>query len=315
MAPIFRQAIGIVLMLQRVLVIAWMIFAWAMTDGAAAADSESGDHDPVHAIGVDSHNTLDNRNRPATEIGAKYEVYWAGLHLGDVRLTMKISGSDYLMKGDGRFSILGGLLYAWHGDTSSAGNLAKGTAKPSLYTLSYSDGHKQSDLRISFSDGTISQVSISPEKRPNPRTIPVTEEQLRNVLDPMTGAFLRPRPNLRATDLKVCNEKIPVFDGRMRFDLVLNPRQQKQIEGGGGYSGPAAICGVKFVPISGYRPDDRAVKFMTAHTDEIEVWLVPMPRTDLYLPYRISVPTVFGYGQAKLVSFQVDTTGKGQAAQ
>ena len=253
----------------------------------------------------------------ATQIRANYGVYWAGLHLGDVRLAMTVDGSDYQMKGDGRFSIMGGLLYEWHGRTSSAGNLVKGTAKPSQYTLSYSGGDKQSDLRISFSDGAVTQVSISPEKRPNPHDIPVTKEQLQGVLDPMTGAFLRPRPNLPAADLKVCNEKIPVFDGQMRFNLVLVPRQLKRIETGtgGGYAGLAAICGVKFVPISGYRPDNRAVKFMTAHTDEIEAWLVPLPRTDLYLPYRISVPTAFGFGQAQLLSFQVDGTREMRTAQ
>jgi hypothetical protein len=30
--------------------------------------------------------------------------------------------------------------------------------------------------------------------------------------------------------------------------------------------------------------------------DEIEVWLVALPSTALYLPYRISVPTAFGSG-------------------
>ena len=100
-----------------------------------------------------------------TQIKANYGVYWAGLHLGDVRLTMTVDGSDYQMRGDGKFSIMGGLLYEWHGGTSSTGNLAKGAAKPSLYTLSYSGGDKQSELRISFSDGGVSQVSMLPEKR------------------------------------------------------------------------------------------------------------------------------------------------------
>jgi hypothetical protein len=259
----------------------------------------------------------EDEGQQGVQIRASYGVYWAGLRLGDVRLAMTVDSSHYQMKGDGRFSILGGLLYDWHGGTSSAGNLGRGNPKPSLYTLSYSGGDKQSKLRISFSDGAVNQVLISPEKRPNPRDIPVTKEQLQGVLDPMTGAFLRPRPNLPPADLEVCNEKIPVFDGQMRFDIVLSPRQKKRIEPGTvvGYSGPAAVCGVKFVPISGYRPDNRAVKFMTAHTDEIEAWLVPMPTTDLYLPYRVSVPTAFGSGQAQLLSFQVDRTGDIRAAQ
>ena len=40
--------------------------------------------------------------------------------------------------------------------------------------------------------------------------------------------------------------------------------------------------------------------------NEIEVWLVALPSTTLYLPYRISVPTAFGSGSAEMLSFQVN---------
>lgn len=245
---------------------------------------------------------------PATEVTANYGVYWAGMHLGDVRLAMTLRGSDYQMKGDGHFAVLGGLLYDWHGGTTSAGTLGNGSPKPSLYTLSYAGGDKQSDLRITFTEGAVTQISKSPEKRPSPRDIPVTKQELQNVLDPMTGAFLRSRPDLATADLKICDETIPVFDGQLRFNIVLTPRQQKTVTSKtpDGYSGPTAVCGVKFLPISGYRPDNRAVKFISAHTDEIEAWLVPLPSTTLYVPYRISVPTAFGSGSAQLISYKVD---------
>lgn len=246
--------------------------------------------------------------RGATQITANYGVYWAGLHFGDVRLSITLGNSSYQMKGDGQFSVLGGLLYEWSGGAMSAGKLGTSGPRPSLYTLSYSGGDKHGDIRISFADGAVSDVSTSPKKRPNPKNIPVTKEQLRGVLDPMTGAFLRMRPNLPQADLKVCDETIPVFDGKLRFNIVLEAKHQAQVEGKDrdGYSGLAAVCGAKFVPISGFRPDDPGVKYMSAHTDAIEVWLVPLPGTALYLPYRISVPTAFGSGSAEMLSFQAN---------
>ena len=132
----------------------------------------------------------------------------------------------------------------------------------------------------------------------------------------MTGAFLRARPNLSEGDLKVCDETIPVFDGQIRFDLVLMPKQQRRVESAtsNGYSGLAAVCGVKFVPISGSRPNNPAIKYMSSHTDSIEVWLVPLPRTALYVPYRISLPTAYGSGSAELLSFQVDKGGASEVS-
>jgi hypothetical protein len=249
-------------------------------------------------------------DRAATHVTANYGVYWAGLHFGDVRLRITLRNAVYEMEGDGHFSVLGGLLYEWSGDTMSAGKLGKSGPRPSLYTLSYQGGDKHGDVRIAFANGAVADVSMSPKKRPNPKNIPVTKEQLRGVLDPMTGAFLRVRPNLPRADLKVCDETIPVFDGKLRSDIVLMPKQQTQVKGDApdGYSGPAAVCGVKFIPMSGFRPGDRAVNFMSAHSDAIEVWLVPLPGIGLYLPYRISVPTAFGAGSAEMLSFQVNDT-------
>jgi hypothetical protein len=249
----------------------------------------------------------DDARPGTTQIVASYRVNFAGFHFGDVRLTMALKGSKYQMNGEGHFSVLGGLIYDWRGTTASSGKVAKSGPKPSMYTLSYSGGDKRGDVRISFSGGAVEQVSISPKGHPNPRDIPVTKTQLRGVLDPMTGAFLRSRPDLPDADLRVCNETMPVFDGERRFDLILTPKQRTKVENEtpNGYSGFAAVCRVKFVPISGYRPDDSAIKYMS-HTDEIEIWLVPLPTTVFYVPYRISVPTGFGYGSAELTSFQVD---------
>jgi Protein of unknown function (DUF3108) len=258
----------------------------------------------------------EDAGRGTTQITANYGVYFVGLHFGDVRLVITVRNFGYEMKGDGRFSLLGGLIYEWRGATTSAGKLDKSGPKPSLYTLSYSGGNKEGDVRVAFARGAVSKVSTSPTKRPNPRDIPVTQDQLRGVLDPMTGAFLRARPNLSEGNLKVCDETIPVFDGQIRFDIALMPKEQRRVESKtpNGYSGLAAVCGVKFVPISGSRPDNPAIKYMSSHTDSIEVWLVPLPRTALYVPYRISLPTAYGSGSAELLSFQVDKGGASEAS-
>jgi hypothetical protein len=90
---------------------------------------------------------------------------------------------------------------------------------------------------------------------------------------------------------------------------VLVPKQQRRVESKKpeGYSGLAAVCGGEVCPYLRFpRPGDRGINFMSSHADEIEVWLVPLPSTVLYLPYRISVPTAFGSGSAEMLSFQVE---------
>ncbi|MGH6865624.1 MAG: DUF3108 domain-containing protein [Methyloceanibacter sp.] len=244
----------------------------------------------------------------ASQIVAIYRVDLGSFNLGNFRLTTSFRGDDYEMRGEGRFSILEGLVYEWRGTTASRGRVSsEGNPQPAMYALSYTNGGSRGEqLRMTFGDGAVTQVAISPRGRPSPQTIPVTREQLEGVLDPMSGAFLTARSQNPNGDLKVCEQTLPVFDGKQRYDLVLTPKRavmvQRQTQGG--YTGPAVICRVKFIPIAGYRPDNTGIQLMTK-TNEIEVWLIPVTGTYMYVPYRIVLPTPVGYGTAVVTSIQV----------
>jgi hypothetical protein len=242
----------------------------------------------------------------SSRIVVVYRVDLAGFNLGDFRLTTTFRGPAYEMRGEGRFSVLEGLLFDWRGSTASAGNLTSAGPEPAMYALNYSGSDESGQVRMTFGGGAVTQVSTLPVKRPNPHVIPVTKEQLEGVLDPMSAAFLYAHADNPNGDLKVCNQTIPVFDGEQRFDLVLTPKRAVRItkEAAGGYSGFAAICRVKFIPLGGYRPDNPGIKLMS-QTNDIEVWLVPLPGTTMYVPYRIVLPTMVGYGSAVATSFQV----------
>ncbi|HEX5932081.1 MAG TPA: DUF3108 domain-containing protein [Methyloceanibacter sp.] len=249
----------------------------------------------------------ENSLSTASRITAVYRVELAGFNLGDFRLTTTFRGDDYEMRGVGRFSVLQGLLYEWRGFTASRGRVTSVGPEPAMYAFSYSDSAKMAErLRLTFSDGDVTGVSIVPNKRPSPRTIPVTKEQLEGVLDPMSGAFLSAHSANPNGDLNVCNATLPVFDGRQRFDLVVTPKRSVTVKRTtpAGYGGPAVICKVKFIPIAGYHPDNPAVRLM-AQSNEIEVWLVPVKGTQMYVPYRIVLPTLAGYGSAVVTSLQV----------
>ena len=249
----------------------------------------------------------ENSLSTANKIVAVYRVNLGAFNLGNFRLTTVFRGDDYEMRGEGRFTILEGLIYEWKGVTASAGRVTSEGPEPAMYALSYSDGARTGErLRMTFGDGGVRQVSIVPNRRPGPRTIPVTPEQLEGVLDPMSGAFLVAKSSNPNGDLKVCYQTVPVFDGRQRFNLVLTPKKAVTVKKNGpaSYAGPAVICRVKFIPIAGYQPDNPAIKLMS-QSNEIEVWLIPVRRTQMYVPYRIVLPTPVGYGTALVTSIQV----------
>jgi len=60
----------------------------------------------------------------ANRITAVYRVDLAGFNLGNFQLTTVFRGTDYEMRGEGRFSVLQGLIFEWHGTTASKGKFS-----------------------------------------------------------------------------------------------------------------------------------------------------------------------------------------------
>ena len=243
----------------------------------------------------------------ASWITAVYRVDLGNFNLGEFKLTTTIRGEDYQMRGEGRFTVLQGLIYEWRGVTAGSGRVTNMGPEPAMYAFNYSDSGKVGErLRMTFDGRAVTDVSISPKNRPLPRTIPVTKEQLEGVLDPMSGAFLSAHSENPHGDLTVCNRTLPVFDGRQRYDLVITPKRTVTVKRTTptGYGGPAVICGVKFIPIAGYQPDNPGIRLMS-QSNAIEVWLIPVRGIYMYVPYRIVLPTPVGYGSALVTSIQV----------
>src|SRR3982074_1447887 len=83
----------------------------------------------------------------ASRIVAVYRVDLGSFNLGDFRLTTVFRADDYEMRGEGRFSILQGLIYEWNGTTASAGRVTSAGPEPAMYALSYSDGGRRTEQR------------------------------------------------------------------------------------------------------------------------------------------------------------------------
>ncbi len=245
----------------------------------------------------------------ASRLQATYEMSLGVFDLGDFRLTANFDGARYTMQANAKFELLKGLLFRGGGTTRSAGVLTDKGPKPSVFEVSYKGGDKEEERFMRFANGAVSDFSIVPAKRPNPHNVPLNEKQLVNVLDPLSAAFLSIHSDLPPGDPALCRRTVRVFDGQQRFDIVLSPKRTDKLLDGAPSDIPesVAVCRVKYVPVSGYRPDNAGVQFMTK-TDDVEVWLASVPQERLFLPYRIVVPTAMGSGSATLTKVKVKSS-------
>jgi hypothetical protein len=153
-----------------------------------------------------------------------------------------------------------------------------------------------------LSSGAVKDLSVDPPTIPNPERIPLTDAHRRGVVDPMSAGLMRVAGNGDPVSPEACRRTIPVFDGRMRFDLQLSFKRIEKVQAQKGYQGPVAVCSVQFVPLAGHVPDRPAIKYLMAQRD-MEMWLAPIPGTRIVVPYRISLQTPLGQGVLEATQF------------
>jgi len=139
---------------------------------------------------------------------------------------------------------------------------------------------KRSTLNMAFDDRGVTNVEFVPSKRrkkPSKHKIPVTDKDLEDVLDPLSAIMALSLDGKEDP----CRRTISVFDGNQRFDLIFTPKRQ---------SSRNIVCGVRFVPISGHRKGEES----SVITGNAEVKLRRVPKANIVIPSRISVPTIAG---------------------
>jgi hypothetical protein len=188
------------------------------------------------------------------------------------------------------------------GSGASRGTVRGDNLMPTTFVSNVSNDKRVEELRIVLSSGTVKDLSVDPPTIPNPERVPLTDAHRRGVIDPMSAGLIRVAGNGDPVSPEACRRTIPVFDGRMRFDLQLSFKRIEKVQAQKGYQGPVAVCGVQFVPLAGHVPDRPAIKYLMAQRD-MEMWLAPIPGTRIVVPYRISLQTPLGQGALEATQF------------
>jgi hypothetical protein len=153
----------------------------------------------------------------------------------------------------------------------------------------------------------VKDATTTPPTPFNPDRLPLTEANKHGVIDPMSGVLMLPPGNGNPLSPEACRHTVPMFDGRMRFDLHMSFRRMDTVRAVRGYQGPAVVCLVQFVPVAGYLPDRPAVKYLVAQRD-IEVYLAPLMGTRILVPFKLTVPTPLGQGVIEATQFVTTPT-------
>jgi hypothetical protein len=235
-------------------------------------------------------------------LDARYVVTLAGLPIGRGSWVVDISNDEYTVVANGKTTGLLSIISDGQGTTAARGHVVRGNLVPSAYVSSITADRNTEEMRITLANGNVKDSVIEPTPPPHPDRIPVTDAHRKNVSDPMSGALARVAGTGDVLSPEACNRKVSLFDGRLRYDLKLAYKRMDSVKADKGYEGPAAVCAITFVPLAGYIPDRKAIKYLIAQRD-IEVWLVPIAGTRFVVPYRLTIPTPLGLGVLEATQF------------
>lgn len=231
---------------------------------------------------------------------------------GKFRFASAQNGNRYTMRGAADFQAFLG-FYKWNSSIASNGYVRAYKPKPHVYAFHARSDKKKETIRLNFSGNRINKVRAIPPTRPHPKRIKLAAHHLKNVVDPLSAvlAFTDRAPSL-TNGSKACNRRIQIFDGRARFDLQLSYKRKTYAQLSNGQSRTAFVCRAKYRPIAGHKMN-KTVKFMT-NSNGLEIWLLPLPKAKMYVPYKIVVPIVVGSASAELASFKVHDPKNGGIA-
>jgi len=188
------------------------------------------------------------------------------------------------------------------GNAASRGAVRSDFLAPTIFVSTINNDKRIEELRIVLSAGIVKELVVDPPTTPNPERVPLTDAHRRGVTDPMSAALIRVSGSGDPVSPEACRRTVPVFDGRMRFDLQLSFKRIEKVQAQKGYQGPVVVCAVQFEPLAGYVPDRPAIKYLMAQQD-MEMWLAPIPGTRIVVPYRISLQTPLGQGVLEATQF------------
>jgi hypothetical protein len=158
-------------------------------------------------------------------------------------------------------------------------------------------------VRLGFDKGAVKTVSVEPKKDwVSPEIVPVKPEHMKSVFDPLSAVLAL----THAGEGNPCAKTLAIFDGKVRFNLVMSYKGRQKITEKKPTGQPADLylCKVKYEPLAGHKPKDFANPWVDYGA--IEITLRPVPSAGIYVPYTITVPTTIG--AAVMTAERVDIT-------
>lgn len=222
----------------------------------------------------------------------RYAVSFGGLQVGQGALAIEVTNDGYSASGSGAVTGVLQMLSPGKGTASARGRFSGGKVLPATFATNSESGDKWEDIRLSMQNGVVKEATVLPPRNTGGKDrVKVTDEHLRNVVDPMSAALMPVPGNGSLSGPEACNRTLAIYDGRLRYNLVMSYDRSESLKDIKGVSGPLAVCKVNYVPVAGHRESSKTKK---SGDQNILVWLAPVGDTRVLVPAKVTIGAAVG---------------------
>lgn len=216
---------------------------------------------------------------------SEYDISLGILPIAKASFASEFNSSDYKITGTFKSAGIVNIISRISAETSVSGRMQADKLQADRYNLVYSAGKRTRIYDVEYRNGNVTETTVKPEPTRNPETwIPVTDKDLRAVLDPLSGLIF-------PGDAKVCPSRLPIYDGESRMDLVLTPKGTRPFSTDG-FKGEAIVCSIRYLPRSGFRRGRSDIEYL--RKTPIEIWFAKAQSVNVYAPVYAVIPTRMG---------------------
>jgi Protein of unknown function (DUF3108) len=218
---------------------------------------------------------------------AHYSISVTGLTVGESAWSAEIAADHYTATARSRMRGVARWLVRGEAAATVQGVIRDGRLMTTEFKSKADTEDEKSETRMTVEAGQAKDISDVSSETARDR-VPVPEEHRRGIIDPISAMIIPAPPEGDALPRAACERTLPVFDGRRRYDLKLAFKRMDKVKAAAGYAGPAVVCTMKMLPLSGHRAGGLLVAYLTEGRD-MELWLAPITGTQLLAPFRVSV--------------------------
>lgn len=175
----------------------------------------------------------------------------AGARVAQMTLAYSATGETYEVASSQRSVGFLEWIVPWRSTTEVTGMFKGPASVPTSYRSEGTFRGNPRKVELVFEDGKVVRVETVPENRDDERD-EVPLELRAGAVDPVSAILSAIR---RANDTGSCEARVPVFDGRQRYDIVFEDKGMREVarHHASTFQGVARACEFNWVPIAGRR--------------------------------------------------------------